>query len=512
VRFWAHDFRAAADSSDVYARGATPAGHRTGLLLLAAALLLIVAALAIATPDLALAAAPDDMSFAGALTTTGPTPPPGVLPPASARGALAVGAGEVLLSGVPSYLWHDGCVPTSAGMLVGYYDGHGFPDLIPGDASTETAAVDQAIASHGSSAAPHHYEDYALPMDDEGPILSDQSEDPEGNHADDCLADFTQTSFSSLGLAYGWTYTDELGSAVRKYAALTEPSAVVTAREYSTYGSDPITFDVLRTEIDAGRPMVLYVDSSGSGVNDHAVLGMGYRETNGYPEYACRDTWYDTVRWSRFQVDGVDRKFEVFGGTAVTFTPADPGRDVSSPMTTVTGADDAWTTAPVTLTFSATDQGSGVDHVEAGVDGAALAPVLGDPPSLVVADEGVHAVSYRAVDKQGNVEATHTCTVRIDRTGPVTSARAAVVRRGARVTLRYRVDDLTPKASVRLVVRTRSGRARATLRLGQLATDTLRGVTWRARLPRGTYRVWVYATDEAGNNQAKAGSARLIIR
>ena len=89
----------------------------------------------------------------GALTTTGPVPPPGVLPPVLGR-AAATGVGEVVLGGAPAYLWRDGCAPTSAGMLLGYYDAHGFPDLIPGDASTQTPAVDQAIASHGTGAEP----------------------------------------------------------------------------------------------------------------------------------------------------------------------------------------------------------------------------------------------------------------------------------------------------------------------------------------------------------------------
>jgi hypothetical protein len=153
-----------------------------------------------------------------------------------------------------------------------------------------------------------------------------------------------------------------------------------------------------------------------------------------------------------------------------------------------------------------------VDYIEAGVDGAVLSRLDGVPATLEVAGQGVHTVRYRAVDKQGNEEAVGSCTVRIDPRGPVTSARAAGVRRGRRVPLRYRVADLTPRASVRLVVRTLSGRRRATLRPGWRATGTLQTASWRATLPRGTYRVWVYATDQAGNRQARAGSARLIIR
>jgi hypothetical protein len=121
-------------------------------------------------------------------------------------------------------------------------------------------------------------------------------------------------------------------------------------------------------------------------------------------------------------------------------------------------------------------------------------------------------VRYRSTDKDGNAEAVRACTVKIDRERPATSTRAASVRRGARVTLRYRVDDLTPKANVRLVVRTAGGRQRAALKLGWRGTNAERSVSWRCKLARGSYRVVVLATDQAGNRQATAGSARLTVR
>ena len=70
---------------------------------------------------------------------------------------------------------------------------------------------------------------------------------------------------------------------------------------YGSYGSASLTFALLKQEIDAGRPLVLCVDSTGDGVTDHAVVGIGYRETSGYPEYACWDTWSRSVRWERFR-------------------------------------------------------------------------------------------------------------------------------------------------------------------------------------------------------------------
>jgi len=477
---------------------------------------LAAAAFACALPARALAADPGQTSFSDGLTTTGPTPPPNVRMPAGGRGARAA-AGEVLLSGVPAYEWHDGCAPTSAGMVLAYWGASGFPDLIAGDASKQTAAADQAIASHGSPDDRGHWEDYAQPREYGGSgIREDRSEEPEGDeHASDSIADFMQTSWSVNGLAYGWSYVGMVGPAFTDFVALVDPGTSVTTRDcfIDGYGPGRLTFAVLQAEIDAGRPMILYVDSTGDGISDHAVTAIGYRETSGYPEYACWDTWFDTVRWSGFREVSSGYAWGVYGGTAFALTPFDPSTDVIRPVTTVSGADAGWSATPVTLTFRATDyRGSGVDFIEAGVGEAALQKLAGNPATLEVGEQGIHLVSYRATDKNRNKETTRTCTVRVDREGPVTTARAARVRRGARVTLRYRVDDLTPQASVRLVVRTLSGRARATLRPGRRDTGSLLGTTWRANLPRGTYRLWVYATDQAGNREAVAGRARLTVR
>ena len=143
-----------------------PRSRRTRALraaLTAAAVLLLAAALAGAVrAGVRTREAPEVRN----LTTTGPVPPQSVEPATGARRAVAA-PGETVLT-VPVYLWRDGCAPTSTGMVVGYWDGHGFPDLVPGDASTDTPAAYQMVASHGTAGAPGHYEDYSLPKDDAG--------------------------------------------------------------------------------------------------------------------------------------------------------------------------------------------------------------------------------------------------------------------------------------------------------------------------------------------------------
>jgi hypothetical protein len=519
--FGAQDSPAQADACTMRTHGTPsrrPKARRTwpAAALLAATLACAALVFTLAAPGGALAEESEGPSFSDALTTTGPTPPPGVHPAVGGRGVIGT-PGEVLLSDVPAYIWHDGCAPTSLGMILGYYDAHGFPDLIPGDASSQTAnaAVDQAIASHGSASDPGHWEDYALPKETSSSIKPDKSEPPAGDeHVSDSVADFMETSWSAAGLPYGWSRINLVGSAFRDYVALADPSATADSSDYwygASWGSR-LTFAVLQGEIDAGRPMVFYVDCTGDGVSDHAIVAIGYRETGESPEYAYWDTWDRTVQWSPFREVSSDYKWGVYGGTAFSLSSAGEVVDLSRPVTVVDGAPVGWTAAPVTLTFRATDQGSGVAFVEAGMDGAELAMLAGLPAKLQVSGQGVHIVRYRARDKRDNVEATRSCTVRIDAEGPVTSARVARVRKGARVTLRYRVDDLTPEATVRLVVRTPSGRARATLRPGRRATGAVHAVAWRATVPRGTYRLWVYATDQAGNGQTTAGSARLVVR
>jgi hypothetical protein len=490
------------------------------------------------------AAAPAADPVAGhTLTTTGPTPPATVKPPTGARRATA-GAGETLIVGVPAYLWRDGCAPTSVGMIVGYYDGHGFPDLVAGDASSQSAnaAVSQMIASHGSVSDPRHYEDYALPKDSGDAILADRSAAPAGDeHASDCVADFMHTSWSVEGLAYGWSYTSMTGPAFAAYAQ-SRLSGVTASYRNLSFGSS-LTFSVLKQEIDAGRPLVLCVDSTGDGITDHAVVGIGYRETAGYPEYACWDTWYSSVRWQQFRALSASYAWGVYGATSLSLSsspspspspsispsmspspspspsvspdpsPSPGPTDVTAPVTTLSGNDAAWHRTPVTLAFDASDgSGSGVELTETDVDATGWMPLPGVPGTLIVAGRGVHTVRYRSMDNDGNIEVARSCLVKIDDRRPVTKARALGVLQSTRVRLPYRVDDLTPKANVRIIVRTLAGRLRATLRLGWRPTNALRFAGWRCTLSRGVYRVYVYAVDQAGNRQGRAGSARLTVR
>ncbi|OGF66573.1 MAG: hypothetical protein A2Y62_01015 [Candidatus Fischerbacteria bacterium RBG_13_37_8] len=75
-------------------------------------------------------------------STTGPIPPAGLY-----QGKAYSSLAQVVISGIPIYLWHRGCGPTAVGMVIGYWDGKGFDQLVPGDATTQTSAVNAMIAT-----------------------------------------------------------------------------------------------------------------------------------------------------------------------------------------------------------------------------------------------------------------------------------------------------------------------------------------------------------------------------
>ncbi len=452
-------------------------------------------------------------------------------------------AGETLVAGVPAYIWRDGCAPTSVGMIVGYYDGHGFPDLVAGSAASQSAnaAVSQMIASHGSVSDPRHYEDYALPKDSGDAIIADKSAAPAGDeHDGDSVADFMHTSWSADRLAYGWSYTNMAGPAFVAYVRSRLSGVTASYRTlYLRLPRSPSPCCSRRST--RGGPSCSAWTAPATGSSTTPSSRSATARPAAPPEYACWDTWYSTVRWQQFRATSPSYAWGVYGATSLALvsspsasptaspspSPSPPSspdpspspsqtpvpRDVTDPVTKVSGNDAAWHRASVALTFSASDGGgSGVGLTETDLDAAGWTPLPSPPGTLIVAGQGVHTVRYRSIDMVGLVEVARSCTINIDGERPVTRARVASVRRFARTRLRYRVDDLTPEASVRIVVRTLAGRPRAALRLGWRATNAARSTTWRCTLARGTYRVCVYAIDQAGNRQSRAGSARLTVR
>ncbi|MHC4716197.1 MAG: CARDB domain-containing protein, partial [Planctomycetota bacterium] len=213
--------------------------------------------------------------------------------------------GSRVLYDVPEYFWYNGCGPTAAGMVLGYWDLTAYPNYFVGDASTQTADVNAGIASAG------HIADWAVTPDA-----------PPPHHADDSIADFMGTSRGSL--PFGWSSFGDVDDAFRLYSDMVGYWAAHSWNE--TYGS--LTFADLQNEIDAGRPMVFLVDHDGSGGTDHFVPIIGYRT---YPtnQYACYTTWSNDpgVHWFDWRGLASGNDWGIYGGTY--FHPAHNAIDLA---------------------------------------------------------------------------------------------------------------------------------------------------------------------------------------
>ncbi len=184
--------------------------------------------------------------------------------------------------------------------------------------------------------------------------------------------------------------------------------------------------------------------------------------------------------------------------------------DSVAAVTLVAGADEGWHTTPVTLSFTAEDERSGVAITEYSLDGG-VTWTTGD--SVALATSAIHTVLYRSLDLAGNVEETRTATVKVDLVGPRTAARAASGRVGVAVRLRYKgTDNLSHKLySVRVVVKNSKHRVVKRIYLRTRTAGVWYRVKWKPA-KKGIYRYYVYAKDAAGLKQSKIGSAKVVVR
>ncbi len=196
----------------------------------------------------------------------------------------SVHAAPVTLSSVPHYNWYHGCGPTAAASIVGYYEMMGFTALYDVD-GWDNVKLTNNVKEHISSAA-HNAKYDPKPDNPDLPVPENTS-----------LACWFQTSVGSL--EYGWSYLSYADNAFSGYADYRGYQAVSYYQSYHA-----MSFDDLVTEIDAGRPMMFLVDSTGSGGTDHFVPILGYDDRGGGDLwYACYTTWAEgeTITWKRYR-------------------------------------------------------------------------------------------------------------------------------------------------------------------------------------------------------------------
>ncbi len=253
-----------------------------------------------------------------------------------------------VLSNSPDYDWWYGCSPTSAGMVMGYYDRNGYGglyynNLVPGGTAeisshgNPSAIVNNIIASTG-----HQYDFYSASIygyntggsTGKGYLVSgDDVSAP--FHSFNCLADFMGTSQDSASNVNGSTrfnfYTS--GNPLHDYNAealgIWDIDGMYGIGEYVSYAGYGVsnlytqlipgglgyaapfgfTWEQYMAEIDAGRTVMLHVEG-------HSMFGYGY-DVTGKTVYLY-DTWnpgQDTMTWG-----GVYSGMGMWGVTVMELT------------------------------------------------------------------------------------------------------------------------------------------------------------------------------------------------
>ena len=228
----------------------------------------------------------------------------------------------------PNYDWWYGCSPTSAGMLMGYYDLNGYdggsglelyPNLVPGgDAELSNFGDSDAIANDAIASAGHiadFWTGYGNSGDD--PLASGRTI-PSGFNS---LADFMGTSQDGMSVPTFGSWDNSDGGTTfwyngsnRVYASdiafwdatiypgILESSGMYGLWEYEQYAlygsgtpasqnifnqyvdtqvSGGFSFSDYIAEIEAGRPVLIHTEN-------HTMFGYGYDGTDTVYLY---DTW-----------------------------------------------------------------------------------------------------------------------------------------------------------------------------------------------------------------------------
>lgn len=271
------------------------------------------------------------------------------------------------LTEVPDYDWHFGCFGTATGNLMGYWDRHGLPNFYTGPTTGGIAPMHSFGSNAGirslwatragmdgrPSSQPGHVDDYYIDYEvtAQDPYLT-ANRTP---HTPDCVGDFiglSQFRWTDLNGecagnidGYAFNYFDPTGGRRDNFQptddhGLPIPDIQSGLREWTRFRGHEAdtfsqlaefnpdktavggyTFEALKAEIDAGYPLLLFMQGYGDfsralggrpRVNPviHAMLAYGYYiDDSGNPYVRYRTSW-------------ATGDFELSPWTADSWTPA----------------------------------------------------------------------------------------------------------------------------------------------------------------------------------------------
>ncbi len=286
-----------------------------------------------------------------------------------------------------------------------------------------------------------------------------------------------------------------------------------TGKEFHTVQLMSVVPALASAEVIAEAPSSDFGDIVPS--SDYSLVAFSDCSFDGQPISAY--DWNQIDMLSEYNDSLVDETSDL-GADGASFTVT---TDVTPPVTTVTGAGEKWHSKAVTLRFHATDNpgGQGVAYTEYSLDGG-VTWVKGDSVTVPApgdhSKDGLNRVLYRSADKVGNLEARRACKVRIDTRRPTPIAKwSAVAIGGGHATLRFYVDDPRPgssTAAVTIRISNAHGRLVKKVVVAAVPVDSARDYDFICRLPKGTYRFAVAATDAAGNPSTAVAVNTLVVR
>jgi hypothetical protein len=278
-------------------------------------------------------------------------------------------ATNVLLTEVPDYTWYAGCFGTASGNLMGYWDRHGFPNFYTGPTAGGVAPLDsnganQGIRSMWASRAgldgrpvdqPGHIDDYwAYYRDDYSYSYESTAPDPyliagRPEHTPDCLGDFiglSQNKWTNMNGecdgnidAFSFVFWDSSGAQRTNFVPPMQngrPIADIPSglRAWTQYrGSDAevfsqlvdfnptvspgngFTFEDLKAEIDAGYPVLLYLQSYDQLFRALQGMPRGNPDMHGMLAYGyyIADSGNQYVRYKTSWGSSGDNTFSLWG-------------------------------------------------------------------------------------------------------------------------------------------------------------------------------------------------------
>ena len=210
------------------------------------------------------------------------------------------------------------------------------------------------------------------------------------------------------------------------------------------------------------------------------------------------------------------RGLAIGAGGVILATAAGGVADTVAPVTSATGLSpdgtSAWGNTDRTVTLRAKDADSGVAATYYSVDGGPQQTYTGP---FSISEAGSHLVTYRSIDRAGNLEPKRSGYVNIDTGRPVCRVFADLSGRpGTVVKFRYRIDDPAPSCGTAAVTISiyRGQRAVKRVQIPGVPTGANQVRAYTLGLTAGTYRWVVTATDAAGNRQSSYGTGKLTVK